>query len=504
MKLEQRLLSPFTKAKYLSEANFRRYTSIIHYLYQQHEYYYGPPALPGDIYNHIIENDSLHLFEDYTEKQLDEDLKQLEEWGNVVSHADNARVTKIQDYNRSRLRYQCANETIEIERMLEKLDGQIHRIKGSLDSKMISSLAALVLQFQKMDFIAPFSKDERTEFNELWSDIMERFKTLREEASDYLGIIQSKNIEEAMQNRDISAFRVKFTSYLTDFIIALQNNTLIIEYALKEIRGKGLVEQAIQELITYQKDKPSLDEEMVDEEMAEIYRMQWEGIQKWFVEDEFGERYVDYLLKQTNETISKFMKFLEQLTEREQQMKSRKHEFLHLAKLFEKEENFNHCLNMFGAITNIENPPHFFSERNQEIYADESIMKQGSEVKPLNNAKTVGIRKKKQMALIEPSEEDKQLLEELRQRKAYEEAQLDAFTQRGSVVLGEVEEVERFILYAILDWISQANATHTKSGKTDNGVTYQIAKNSDQKVTLHTTEGMLTMDDYVIYFGGAS
>lgn len=500
MKLEQRMLSPFVKAKYLSEPNYRRYTSIIHYLYQQHEYYYGPPSLPGDIHNHILENDSLNLFENYTEKQLDEDLKQLEEWGNVVSHADNARVSKIQDYNRSRLRYQCTNETIEIERMLEKLDDQIHRIKGSLDSKMVSSLAALVLQFQKMDFTTPLTKEERAEFNELWTDMVNRFKTLREEASDYLGIIQSRNIEEAMQSKDISAFRVKFTSYLTDFIISLQNNTLVIEYALKDIRDKGLVNQAIQELITYQKDKPNLEEEIKDEEMAEIYQMQWNGIQRWFVQDEFGERYVDYLLKQTNETISKFMKFLEQLTEREQQMKSRKHEFLHLAKLFEEEDNFDNSLKMFGAVTNIESPPHFFSERNQELYADETMMEQGAEVKPLQNAKTAGIRKKKQIAVIEPTEEDKQLLEELRQRKAYEEQQLEAFTQRGEVVLGEVEEIENFILYAILDWISKANSTDTNRGKTDNGVDYRIAKNSDQLVTVNTTEGMLTVDDYVINF----
>lgn len=500
MKLEQRMLSPFLKAKYLSEPNFRRYTSIIHYLYQQHEYYYGPPALPDDIFNHIIEHDSLNLFDNYTEKQLDEDLKQLEEWGNVVSHADNARVSKIQDYNRSRLRYQCAEETIEIERMLEKLDGQIKRIKGSLDSKMVNSLAELVLQIQNMDFHAPLTKEERGEFNELWTDMINRFKTLREEASDYLGIIQSKNIEEAMQSKDISAFRVKFTNYLTDFIISLQKNTPVIEYALKDIQRKGLVDRAIQELILYQKDKPNLDEEMKDEEMAEIFQMQWNGIQKWFVEDEYKERYVDYLLNQTNETISKFMKFLEQLTEREQQMKSRKHEFLHLAKLFEEEGNFDHCLKMFGAITNIESPPHFFSERNQELYADESLIEQGSEVKPLQNAKTAGIRKKKQIAVIEPTEEDKQLLEELRQQKAYEEQQLEAFTQRGKVVLGEVEEVENFILYAILDWISKANSTTAKRGKTDNGVNYHIRRNSDQMVIVHTTEGMLTVDDYVIHF----
>lgn len=500
MNLEQRMLTPFVKAKYLSEPNYRRYTSIINFLYQQHEYYYAPPSLPGDVFSHITEHDSLRLFEEYTEKSLDEDLKKLEEWGNVVSHADNGRVSKIQDYNRSRLRYQCTEETIEIERMLEKLEGQIHKIKGSLDSKMVSSLASLVLQFQKMTFEKPLTKDERAGVHELWTDILKRFDTLREEASDYLGIIQSKNIEEAMQSKDISAFRVKFTEYLTDFIISLQNNTYIIEYALKDIRDRGLVDLAVKEMVAYQKDKPNLEEEMQDEEMAEIYRKQWSGIQKWFVHDEFGERYVGYLLNQTNETISRFMKFLEQLTEREQQIKSKKHEFIHLAKLFEQEADFDNCLKMFGAVTNIESPPHFFSERDQELYADETMIEQGSEVKPLQNAKTVGIRKKKQMAVIAPSEEDKRLLEELRQKKAYEEKQIEAFTQKGKVVLAEVDEIESFILYAILNWISKANSTKSKRGSTDNGINYRIQKNSDQLITVQTTEGILTMDDYVIHF----
>lgn len=500
MKLEQRMLTPFVKAKYLSEPNYRRYTAIIHYLYQQHEYYYGPPSLPEDIYNEIVENDSLHLFENYTQKQMEEDLKQLEEWGNVISHADNARVSKIQDYNRSRLRYQCADETIEIERMLERLDNQIKQIKGALDSKMVSSLAALILEFQKMDLNTSLTKEERMEFHELWTNIINRFKTLREEASDYLGIIQSRNIEEAMQNKDISAFREKFTNYLTDFIIALQENTIVIEYALRDIQERNVVDDAIKNLVLHQKEKPNLEEELEDEEMAEIFRMQWAGIQKWFVPDGYGERYVDYLLKQTNETISKFMKYLEQLTEREQQMKSRKHDFLHLASLFEEEADFDYCLQMFGAVTNIEKPPHVFSERGQEIYPDETILEQGVEAKELQNARMAGIRRKKQIALIEPSEEDRQLLEVLKQRKAYEEERLEAFTKQGRVELADLDEVEGFILDAILNWISKANAVQERTEKTDNGVTYHVEKNSNQLITVCSTEGILTMDDYVIEF----
>lgn len=60
--------------------------------------------------------------------------------------------------------------------------------------------------------------------------------------------------------------------------------------------------------------------------------------------------------------------------------------------------------------------------------------------------------------------------------------------------------MENFILYAILDWISKANSTTAKPGKTDNGVNYHITKSSEQMVIIHTTEGKLTVDDYVIHF----
>lgn len=500
MNIEQRMVSPFLKAKYLSEPNYRRYTAIINYLYQQHEYYYSPPSLPEDIFSEIYENDTLKIFEDYTQKQMEEDLKQLEEWGNVITHADNARVSKIQDYNRSRLRYQCSEETIEIERMLERLDHQIKQMKGALDSKMIQSLAGLILELQNKDLNSIADKEEREAFHEFWVDMMNRFRTLHEESSDYLGMIQSVHIEEAMQNKEISAFREKFTNYLTDFIIALQENTIVIEYALKDIEEKGTVEKAIRQLVQYQQEKPSLGEDFNDEAVVEMFQKQWTGIKKWFVPDEFGERFVDYLLKQTNETISKFMKYLEQLTEREQQMKSRKHDYLHLAGLFEREANFDHCLQMFGAMTNIERPPHVFSERNKEVYSNETLLEQGVEEHQLHSAKTKGVRRKKQIALIEPDEEAKQLLSELKKQKAYEEEQLDDFTKQGTVFLKELGEVEHFILDAILNWISRANAVPNKKGKADNGVTYHIKKDSDDLVTINTSDGKLTLDDYIIEF----
>src|SRR5690554_4693081 len=242
-------MKPFTKAKYLSEPNFRRYTTIVNYLYLQHELYYAPPALPTEIFEYIKANDRLGIFEDYHEKHLDEDLKQLEEWGNVLSHSDSSRVNRIEDFNKRKLRYQCTQETIDIERLLEEMNSKMHKMKGALDSTMVSSLSNLILTFQKYDTSKPLDKQLRAELNQLWNQIFEQFDKLRQEASDYLGIIHSKKLEEAMQNKEISAFRVKFTEYLTDFIISLQENVALIEYTIKEIHTTDVVRFAVKEII---------------------------------------------------------------------------------------------------------------------------------------------------------------------------------------------------------------------------------------------------------------
>lgn len=500
MNIEQRLMKPFTKAKYLSEPNFRRYTTIVNYLYLQHELYYAPPSQPLEIFEHMKSNDRLGIFTDYQEKNLEEDLKQLEEWGNVISHADSSHVNRIEDFNKRKLRYQCTQETIDIERLLEEMNSKLHKMKGALDSTMVSSLSDLILTFQKYDTSRTLDKKKRAELNQLWNHIFEQFDKLRQEASDYLGIIHSKKLEEAMQNKEISAFRVKFTEYLTDFIISLQENVALIEYTIKEIDKTDVVRWTIKQIIQLQKDKPTLGEELTDEEVQEVYVNQWNGIKKWFVYDEFGERFVNYLMKQTNETISKFTSFLQQLSEREQQIKSRKHELLHLAKLFEQEGSFEMCQQSFGALTNIEKPPHMYSARQSEVYPDQTIIEQRPENIPLKDIKQVGERRRKVLAASEVSAEDEQALIEYNRQKKREEQILQEFTSRGQVPLGDLDVVEPFIRHAVLGWISRSTGKRSMSGRTEQGVKYRIEKKSSDWIALHSPDGSLRMPDYILYF----
>lgn len=499
MNLEQRLLRPFTKAKYLGEENYKRYAAIIHYLYLQHEVYYAPPSLPSSILEYIKENDVLNFFDEYDLSKMEDDLNRLEEWGNVISHQDNGNVTRIEDFNRRKLRYQCTPETIEIERMLEKMNSQMSRVTGALDKNVVNSLSNLMITLETFKTNIHFSREEREELGRIWEDIFSQFEKLRKESSDYLGIIHSKNIDDAMHNKNISAFRVKFTEYLTGFIITLQKNINIIEFSIGEI-DKELVHRIINELILVQKDKPSLEEPLSDAEYKEIYMNQWNAIKQWFKYDEFNERFVDYLLKQTNETISRFTKYLQQISERDQQVKNRKKDFEYIAKLFKTEEDFTLCQKVFGAMTNVEKPFHFMSQANRKVDSDKTLYEHKPEMITIKSAKEKPIRNERKRTSVEPTQEDLLEMQRLKKQKEYEEQEIQKLVKKRIVKIYELENVEPFIRGILLQWISYCNGKEKMNGKTNQGIKYTLYKENEETVQLKCTDGVLEIPNYVFRF----
>ncbi|KGA95874.1 hypothetical protein AJ85_18070 [Alkalihalobacillus alcalophilus ATCC 27647 = CGMCC 1.3604] len=499
--LESRLLEPFTKAKYLSEQNYQRYVAIINYLYIQHEIYYSPPSLPIDIFNHIISNDKLGVFKEYNLTKLETDLNALEEWGNVMSHPDTGHVTRIEDFNKRKLRYQCTEETIELERMMEKLNSKINMVRGSMDSGLVKALTTLLLELEDYTGEEKYvNLEEQKDVSKLWEDMFTRFDNLRKETSDYLGVIHSRNIEDAMQNKKINAFRIKFTNYLTDFIITIQRNIHIIEDVISVMDKSKALDLVIATLIKKQKEKPTLEDDMSDDEYREIFMNQWKGLVRWFVRDDFNERYVDYLLKQTNDTISRFTKYLQQLSERELQSKNRKKQFLHVADLFETEEGFDICQKAFGTITNVEKPLHFQSSKVREVNTEDTLYNHTPEIISIKDAKDRNKPIKKKMAAIELSDEDKDIQEQLKRRKEYEEQELSALMNCGIVEIKELEEVEPFVRNALLNWISMAVGKEKMKGKTEQGIKYEIEKQSASWISMNCTDGTLRMPDYVLFF----
>lgn len=498
LKIEQRLIEPFSKAKYLSEQNYRRYTSIIHYLYLQHEVYFAPPVLPAAIFEHIEKNDTYQLFEDYDMIKLEADLKSLEEWGNVIGIPDTSHVTKIEDFNKRKLRYQLTQETVEIERLMERLSSQMTAITGKLDAKNIKSLAGLIISLEKYKG-TQWTKEKREELQETWDEIFLKFKSLREDSSDYLGIINSKNLDEALQNKNIHTFSDRFKDYLTSFVMALIEKMNLIGSSIEET-SKFLELELVPQLVKCQLEKPTLDEELTEEKYAEIFANQWLGVKQWFVRDHTGERHIDFLFRQTNDTISRFLKYAQQISERDQLIQNRKKDLEHIAKLFKSEINLEKCQKCFGAMTNVEHPLHFYSPNVRKVEANVALIEHSPEILPLKDAKVILAKERKQLASVQISEEDLKEIALLEEQKEAQEREILALIERGTVSVKELEFVKPFVRQALLGWISYCIGKEEMKGKTEHGISYSIYKMSEEWVQLRCMDGILEMPDYQIHF----
>ncbi|MCR8982548.1 TIGR02677 family protein [Brevibacillus laterosporus] len=500
MQLEQRLLNPFKEAKYLSDKNSYRYVTIIHYLCEQHRLY-APPSLTTDIYAWIKDNDPAGMFSDYQEHELDYDLKVLEENGNVISHQDSSLVSKIEDLKKRRLRYQCTRTTIELERKLSELNESFVKIKGSLDPTLTDSLRRYIESLNALE-VGEVTSGMRADMHRLWNDLFARFKDLQQETSDYLAIIQSKRVDEALQNKEISAFRVKFTDYLKNFVMVLQEDSSRIEYLIRQIEKKHIMPWFLSEMVIHYRDMPLFDDELQSDDIKNIYEQQWQALRQWFVLGDGSRRYVDDLIRETSHTISKFVKYLQIMSERDQEIKSRKYDFLHFASLFEKSKDLQKCKRYFSTITNIQSPPHLLVDKRHDINNRYSILEHDFPVLLLKQRIDYE-RRKRVITVTKRTELDEILIAEMHARKEYEEALIEEFTSHREIALADLQIVEPFLRNTILYWIGRASSSAKGKGKTENGKTYYIEIRSNTLINMYSPDGTLRMPDYVFRFGGS-
>lgn len=208
------------EASYLTAENAGRYRSILRFFYLQHEklrhYLY-----PEDVLAHLKED---VYFEEYTEAQLQADLKQLCDWNNLIPRQETGRVLTIEDFKKKRYRYQCTPYTIEIERMVERLHALGESFGGSLEATLFERLLAALRHFSEERGSA-----SGAEFNQTWEDVYACFRKLVEQASDYIAYLKSEKVEECMKSEAFLTYKDAFAEYIRRFILGLQTSSYNIE-----------------------------------------------------------------------------------------------------------------------------------------------------------------------------------------------------------------------------------------------------------------------------------
>jgi len=487
--MDERLLRPLTEASYLTTGNAWRYRAILRYFFLQHEsmrHFVYPEEVLGDL--HL----SAH-FASYQEGDLEQDLRQLVDWGNLVARQDTRRVTSVEEFRKKRFRYQATAYAIEIERMVAHLEQMGASYGGSLErtdvDRLLENLQSLV---------AAKVSANAEDLHGKWTEVFSVFQRFTTNATSYLAALSSERSEALMSIPGFLAYKDSLSDYLRNFITTLQRTSVRIEAVLRSAAADKF-ETVCEKLADYTLSIPRLEEQLRRDELISRYKLQWRNLCTWFLgsEQRNSDRY--QLQLETHEAIRRITRFVQRLGERYQQQRSRRREYLQLAARFANCSTLEEAHVLSACVFGLSETRHLYApiKDTEDIYAE--VWDRPALTITINPRIRNYRPKSKSGAVTGRAEEKSALLAEYLQARVAEEGMLSRIVQKGFLRVAELGIIQPEVRKALLAWITRGLASSEKTGSTEGGRRYRLHTRPGQ-VTLTCTDGKLLMPDYTLEF----
>lgn len=483
------------EASYLTVDKAWSYRAILRYFYIQHERM-REFLFPEEVYEHLK---SLQGFDDYTEDQLHQDLDQLVRWNNLIARQETGRARTIEEFKKKRFRYQCTPYTVEFERMLQEMEKGGETFGGSLEKKEFERLYQALFEVEKLiGKNSPLPSPD--ECAQIWNDVFTYFRSITKNTSDYIAHINSEEAEERMQTEAFLVFKDQFTTYLRDFIIELQQTALKIQQLLTAIDLTTL-EPLIEQVMIHQQQVPRFEDIQLDEqELIQAEQDKWQSLSIWFLGNELRESELDILQIRTNEQIRRITRVVQRLGERHNYFRSRKKDYLHLAKWFDNLSDVKAAHELSAVVFGVFHTRHLFSDHvpTDDIYT--SIW----EEKPMEhetNPRTRNYREKTRPGAIISQQKQKEAAKrEHLQNKQMEQQTLEKYMQGNEIHLDQLPVVEPYVRKMLLSWIGKAMMRKDRTFQTEHGRAVKVIMSHNERIILRAEDGELEMPKVIFQF----
>lgn len=351
------------EATYLTAEKAWSYRAILRYFYIQHEKM-REFLFPEEIMDYLKTDEA---FSDYTMESLHQDLDALVKWGNLNARQEHGKSRTIEEFKKKRFRYQCTPYTVEFERMLVNLEGSGETFGGSLER---TQFERLYQSLQKIESIASGKvKESNEECAQLWKDLTTYFRQINQNTSDYMAYLNSEEVEEQMQSEAFLVYKDQFTMYLREFIIALQGTALQIQDILTKLSTDQL-NSFFHQVIEHEKRIFRFEEQSTEQSENDLSDT-WKNIRAWFLGNEHGESEYNMLQERTSESIRRITRVVQRLGERHQHFRSRRKDYLHLAKWFDRLDDLDEAHQLSSVVFGVFHTRHFYidDQATDDIYA---------------------------------------------------------------------------------------------------------------------------------------
>ncbi|WP_289142208.1 TIGR02677 family protein [uncultured Brevibacillus sp.] len=500
------------EAKYLAVDNTYRYRAILRYFYEQQRRF-RHWLRPEEILQAVKERLMPEEAASYTDELLQNDLQQLYEWQNL-ERKQSGKVAKIEDFKKKRYRYQATPYTIRLERLVDELEALGTSYGGALEAAQFDKLVEVLEPLTRpIRYVLPPRQGERIRYeieewqdekvHQWWTDLYVQFQRVTNNARDYLASLDSVQVEDAMITEQFLVYKDQVTDYLRRFMLGLQRSSFQIEGILSSI-DPVLLDSVFGRVADYERTIPRFDQPQQSQaELLRRYNDQWAGVHQWFLGDQAGiNSDLEDLQRETNEAIRRITRYAQRMGERHTSMRSRRTDYLYVAKWFASLASKEEADCLSAAIFGLSHMRHLWteSEKNTEdIYAAIWDTKPGELIiKP----RIREFRERTRASRIENKQEEKTaMLQKYLIQKQQQKEILDKIFASGRVCIAELPVVEPFVRQTLLGWIGKSMASPTREGKTEDGRRFKVMDlGNNQRIQMQCTDGVLDMPDFVIYF----
>ncbi|RKQ35848.1 TIGR02677 family protein [Oceanobacillus halophilus] len=483
-----------TEASYLTADKAWSYRAILRYFYIQHERM-REFLFPEEVFAYLKE---YRDFANYTEEQLQQDLDQLVKWNNLVARQEMSRAHTIEEFKKKRFRYQTTPYTVEFERMLIEMEKDGGGFGGSLEKKEFERLYQTLAKIEKL-----LEKEElpsSDECSQVWSDLFTYFRSITQNTSDYIAHLNSEEAEERMQTEAFLVFKDQFTTYLRDFIIGLQHTALTIQATLQNIKEEKLL-LFIHQVILHQKQVPRFEDlGREDQELVRDQQEKWESLKTWFLGNEHRESELESLEIRTNEQIRRITRVVQRLGERSHSFRSRKKDYLYLAKWFDSFSSVQEAHQLSAVAFGVIHTRHIFSDQvpTDDIYTDiwEEIPVQHVTKPRIRNYR----EKTKAGAIVSNQKQKEEAREKYLKEKVAEHEALNKYMDGDKIELKNLPSIETHVRKMLLGWIGKAMAKKDRTFKTEHGRKVRVILSENERITLPADDGMIEMPAVMFQF----
>lgn len=493
MQVNDKLTKQILETSYLTAINTSRYRPILRYFYEQYEMT-NYMIYKEEIYEQLKGNAN---FENYTLEMCESDLTALVNWGNLTALQDTNNVTTVEEFKHRKFRYQLTQYTVEIERLVIKLEN-LHIEGSSLEPKLIERITEAIKKINQI------SMKDSADVHSWWENLNSDFKRLNQDYQDYIKTFYNVKMEEVVKSRQFIIYKNDLVKYLREFIKILQENSYVIEETLKTV-SEETEEKVLEKVYIGQRriiriDK--IEEEVNEQEIKDRNRGKWKNIKKWFLGANNSASEVERINEKTTEIIRKITRIANQIAESKGNVNSRKAEYKKICEMFCKTGSIEETSKLSSLVFGIFNTRHIKGNYVRETDSiNSSIIEEKSneyEIKPrIREYK----EKQEKVAIKDKSEEKKLQLEKYLKQIEEEKKEIEKYIKDGEIDIKNLPEINSKFRKTLLKWISKAGIMQDKRIMIEDGRKIELKyPEKNERCILRCEDGELEMPAFKLKF----